>query len=119
MPWTVEGAGFGFCDRDPWLPQPEGWGELSVEAQSGVEGSTLELYRAALELRRRHVVGESAFAWIDLGQEVLAFNRGSLTCVVNFGGSPVDLPDGEVLISSEPLSGKRLPEDTAVWLSVE
>jgi alpha-glucosidase len=119
VPWTEEGPGYGFCDREPWLPQPDDWGELSVEAQSGVEGSTLELYRKALELRRGHVVGESAFSWLDMGREVLAFNRGSLTCVVNFGDTSVDMPDGEVLISSEPLAGRLVPEDTAVWLYVQ
>src|SRR3712207_8865256 len=36
----------------PWLPMPASFGELSAEAQDGVEGSTLELYRAALRLRR-------------------------------------------------------------------
>ncbi|MGW9219427.1 hypothetical protein ACWGP2_24145, partial [Streptomyces sp. NPDC055699] len=35
-----------------WLPQPEGWGELSVEAQTGEPDSTLELYRSTLAVRR-------------------------------------------------------------------
>ena len=48
IPWAKDGPSLGFGDGDPWLPQPASWSDLSVEAQVGVEGSTLELYRSAL-----------------------------------------------------------------------
>ncbi len=35
-----------------WLPQPDDFGTFAVSEQSGAEDSTLELYRAALALRR-------------------------------------------------------------------
>ncbi|MBA2811777.1 hypothetical protein E0500_031775 [Streptomyces sp. KM273126] len=35
-----------------WLPQPEGWRELSVEVQTGEPDSTLDLYRTMLAVRR-------------------------------------------------------------------
>ena len=46
IPWTREGPSLGFGSGPPWLPPPSSWSELSVEAQDGVDGSTLELYRS-------------------------------------------------------------------------
>ena len=47
---------------------------------------------------------------------MLTFHRGALTVLLNCGDSPVDLPDGEVLVASGPLEAGRLPADTAAWL---
>ena len=48
LPWSGEAPRYGFgATTAPWLPQPPGWGELSVQAQRGRPHSTLELYRAA------------------------------------------------------------------------
>ncbi|NLE18035.1 MAG: DUF3459 domain-containing protein, partial [Propioniciclava sp.] len=59
-----------------------------------------------------------AFHAVD-GGDVLAFTRGSGTvAVVNFGAEPVELPAGEVLLSSVDLVDGRLPSDAAVWLAV-
>ena len=52
IPWSGDRAPYGFGDGGSWLPQPAEWAGLSVEAQTGDPASTLELYRAALELRR-------------------------------------------------------------------
>ncbi len=52
LPWSGAKAPYGFGPAGSWLPQPAGWGDLSVAAQTGDPHSTLELYRAALELRR-------------------------------------------------------------------
>ena len=120
IPWTRSGPSFGFGTGEPWLPQPPSWAELSVEAQDGVEGSTLELYRAALRLRRA-LPGED-LEWVDSAPAALSFRRRAadgtvLGCVVNLGSEPVDLPAyDEVLLASQPLDGDRLPGDAAVWL---
>jgi alpha-glucosidase len=54
---------------------------------------------------------------MDGGENVLAFSREpGFTCVVNTGSVPVALPDGEVLLTSDPLDAGRLPADTAAWL---
>jgi alpha-glucosidase len=34
----------------------------------------------------------------------------------NCGSRPVRLPEGDVVLSSGPLTGGMLPPDTAVWL---
>ncbi|MFF1413986.1 glycoside hydrolase family 13 protein [Streptomyces sp. NPDC058289] len=52
IPWSGEEPPYDFGPAGSWLPQPAGWGGLSVAAQTGDPHSTLELYRAALELRR-------------------------------------------------------------------
>ncbi|GAB3213454.1 glycoside hydrolase family 13 protein [Marinactinospora thermotolerans] len=118
IPWERSGPSLGFGQAPGWLPQPPGWAELSVEAQTGDPGSTLELYRTALRVRREFRADES-FAWDEKYDEgdVLAFTRGEHVLVlVNTGSDPVTLPDAEVLVSSAPLSDGTLPADTAVWL---
>jgi alpha-glucosidase len=125
VPWTREGPSLGFGDAEPWLPQPTGWGDLSVEAQQGDGGSMLELYRRALRLRR-DLVAMDVFAWVDAADGTLAFRREesgdggrpALVCLVNLGSSPVPLPSHEeVLLASCPVGGE-LPADAAVWLRV-
>lgn len=117
IPWTVAGPSFGFGDDRSWLPQPDDWGGISVEAQDGVDASTLELYKAALVIRRRWMGGDENLEWLELGPEVLAFRRGSgVAVVVNFGRGPVAIPEGQVLLSSGDLLDGLLPGDTAVWI---
>ena len=120
IPWTPSRPSFGFGDDGAWLPQPDWFGPLAVAAQEGKAGSTLELYRSALHLRREWLVEDEKLEWLDLGDEVLAFRRGSdVACVVNFGAHPAPLPAGEVLLTSNPLlTSTPLPPDTAAWIRV-
>ncbi len=125
MPW-VKGApsqGFG-PGNDPWLPQPEAYADLAVDQQDGVPGSTLELYRTLLRLRRGLGLGRGSLAWDARCEgEVVAYrNRVAdgateVLVVTNTGHAPVDLPEGELLVGSAPLDDDgRLPADTTVWL---
>ncbi|GGZ97660.1 hypothetical protein GCM10010371_66850 [Streptomyces subrutilus] len=52
IPWSGRRPPYDFGPAGSWLPQPDDWAGLSVAAQTGDPHSTLELYRAALELRR-------------------------------------------------------------------
>ncbi|SDY64820.1 alpha-glucosidase [Saccharopolyspora shandongensis] len=118
LPWTRGGVSFGFGDAPPWLPQPADWGGYSVEAQRGDPGSMLELYRAALRLRRGFS-GDERFGWDDRHDagDVLAFRRGGdVLVLVNTGPTAVPLPPGEGLLSSAPLEAGFLPADTTAWL---
>ena len=99
IPWTRE------LQPNAWLPQPAAWSEKSVEAQQGREGSFLELYRRALELRPH-----GPFAWRESPPGTLAFARGDLTCIVHFTDERVPV-EGVVLSSDE--------SHTAVWMSGE
>ncbi len=52
-PWEGDSPSFGFGpSQNTWLPQPAVYGDLAVDRQTGVDGSTLELYRTLLRLRR-------------------------------------------------------------------
>jgi len=118
LPWTTSGPSLGFGDAPPWLPQPPDWSQLSVEAEDADDGSMLHLYRNALRLRRLLPECQNGdHSWLDLGDDVIAFTRGDrFACVVNFGDSPIELPAGEVLISSGPIEDGALPRDTAAWI---
>jgi alpha-glucosidase len=123
VPWTRTGPSLGFGAGPPWLPQPATFADLSVEAQTGVPGSTLELYRSALRLRRSLAPG-TPVQWADSPPGSLAFRRvredgSTLICVVTCTDRAVPLPaHDEVLITSLPLAGgaTELPGDAAAWL---
>ncbi len=125
LPWFGNEPPYGFtaAGNPTWLPQPTGWESLTVAAQSGVAGSTLELYRRALALRRTHAAfGGSQMRWLPSGPEVLALERrdesDAIVCLVNLSAEPVDLP-GELLICSIDLADQRqLPRDAAAWLQI-
>ncbi|WP_299530791.1 glycoside hydrolase family 13 protein [uncultured Streptomyces sp.] len=125
IPWTRGGSSHGFGSGGSWLPQPAGWGELSVEAQTGVEGSTLELYRTAVAARRAHpgLGAGTGVEWLDGPEGVLAFARPGFVCTVNTTGAPVRMTaPGTVLVSSAPVTVDgaefELPSDTTVWWTV-
>jgi len=126
LPWSGLEPPFGFSPADarsePWLPQPAAWKDHTVEAGEADPSSMLELYRAALRLRRSEPGLRSErepLHWIDAAHGVLAFRRGDdVACVVNLSGAPVALPAHEsVLLASAPLEdGRLLPADAGVWL---
>lgn len=118
IPWETSGPSFGFGEGGSWLPQPEDWGARSVEAQDGVAGSTLHLYRAAIRLRAERLASDDRFIWIERTSDVIAFERSSgIQCLVNFGPDPLVLPEGEVLLASDDLADGSLPTDTAAWVA--
>jgi len=110
MPWTAARPAYGFTTGTPWLPQPQGFAGTSVEAEGGDETSMLALYRAALAERPT-----GPFAWRDSPPAALAFAREGMVSAVNVGGDPLPLPEGEVVIASEPLAGS-IPAGAAAWI---
>ena len=90
------------------------YGELSASSQDGVRGSTLEMYRQALKIRRQRLTKDEDLEWIKSERNVLAFRRGSgVACMVNFGKQPVALPPAASL-ASQPGVTTELPADTTV-----
>ncbi|HEY2794844.1 MAG TPA: glycoside hydrolase family 13 protein [Micromonosporaceae bacterium] len=126
IPWTTDGPSNGFslgeATGDPWLPVPSGWGAYSVQAQAGAPASTLELYRAALRIRREHpALGDGEMEWLDVPAGVLAFRREpGFTFLVNMSDRPL-APNGvlagcTIVVTSEPLGPNGLIEpDVALW----
>ncbi|MEU1685827.1 glycoside hydrolase family 13 protein [Micromonospora sp. NPDC005707] len=117
IPWEADAPSYGFGPTDAsWLPQPSSWAEYALDRQRGVDGSTYELYRTALRLRREHALARGPLRWLSSGDEVLTFTNGGLTVLTNFGAEPVPLPAGaEVLTSSAPLADDAVPTDVTVW----
>jgi len=133
LPWEADRPAFGFSPTGAtWLPQPEGWGAYAVDAERGVPGSTLELYRSALALRRRENLGSGGLAWTDGGEVgsprwpagTVAFVNRDVLVVANLSADPVVLPAGaEVLLSSAPVAQAPegttpVPQDVTVWVRV-
>ncbi|GAA1809233.1 glycoside hydrolase family 13 protein [Agromyces neolithicus] len=119
LPWTATGSSFGFGAAGAHLPQPAGWGSFSVETEDADASSTLNLYRRALWLRRDLQDAEELtwHAHPSGSDKVLWFERpGGWHSVTNFGDAPVELPDGEVLVTSAPLIGGALPAAATAWL---
>ncbi|MFY1685288.1 glycoside hydrolase family 13 protein [Micromonospora sp.] len=130
IPWGGELPPYGFGPQGgelSWLPAPATWRALSVAAQTGTPGSTLELYRAALRVRRTHPALSATAGpvlWQQTEPGVLAFRRdgdaAALTCVVNLSGAPVRIDGyGRPLVASADLTeqdaGHVLPVDAAAW----
>ncbi|MER5303425.1 glycoside hydrolase family 13 protein [Streptomyces lasiicapitis] len=136
LPWSGTRPPFGFGpaeDGPSWLPQPDAWRDLTVAAQEGDPASTLELYRAALELRRAHpALGAGReVEWLPAPEGVLVFRRTAegraLVVTVNLTGRPVTVPaPGTPLLCSVnsgapaadlggPGSDAVLPPDSTVW----
>ncbi|NNU28437.1 glycoside hydrolase family 13 protein [Isoptericola sediminis] len=120
LPWHADAPGFGFGPAgEPWLPQPASYARYAADVQEGVEGSTFELYRAALATRRAEGIGHGGMAWLEAWEDsadVVAFRNGDVVVMANLGTAPVALPVGaEVLLTSGPVTDE-LPADTTVWL---
>jgi alpha-glucosidase len=115
VPWSGDAPpyGFGPGEGQPWIPQPLDWAPLTVEAQTGVAGSTLELYRTALAQRRSLPAATTVSVRVE--DDVLLLERGDVTIALNCGSHDAALPAGQVLLASGPHTDV-LPADTAVWV---
>ncbi|MCF8551859.1 MAG: glycoside hydrolase family 13 protein [Candidatus Nanopelagicales bacterium] len=126
MPWSGSAPPYGFStSAEPtWLPQPEDWAELTVEAEQADPASTWNLYRELLH-KRRSLRGELTVG--DSGSEsVMVFHRDNGVHVAINTGSTVfpmheRFPGCEVTISSDMVTGGKnefLPPDCAIWFRV-
>ncbi|MFY1687544.1 glycoside hydrolase family 13 protein [Plantactinospora sp. WMMB782] len=121
IPWEADAPSYGFGPTDAsWLPQPAIWAEYALDRQRGVGGSTYELYRTSLRLRRELRLGAGTVHWLTSPDDVLYFRNGALRVLTNFGADPVELPAGAELVhASGPLDADgRVPTDVTVWLRV-
>jgi alpha-glucosidase len=119
MPWSGTSAPYGFTSGDTtWLPMPDDWASVTVEAEQGDPNSTLTLYQIALALRHRlPELTAKNYAWAPAADGCIAVRRGEhFLLVTNLGESGTPLPAGEVLLASGPLAPGTLPENTSVWL---
>jgi alpha-glucosidase len=125
VPWSGTEPPFGFsppgASREPWLPQPKEWRDLTVAAESANGESMLGLYRAALRIRRSEpAFRDTPLSWQPGPDGVLAFDRSTgVRCIANLSAAAVGLPPhAAVLLASGQLTDGLLPPDTTVWLRV-
>jgi alpha-glucosidase len=121
IPWDRRPPAFGFTTGVPWLPMPPTWSAVSVAAQREAPVSMLALYRDALAVRRASdALRTGSFAWLDgpLGSLVLSrsVREETVVCAVNLAAPPLELPEGELLLASCPVTDGRLLPDTAAWV---
>ncbi|WP_313675333.1 alpha-amylase family glycosyl hydrolase [Mycolicibacterium sp.] len=119
VPWEGTSPPFGFSTNPrTWLPIPADWSTLTVERQLAAPGSTLNFFRESISLRHSTFRFDSNdVEWVRLDQHVLAFRSGGVLCVLNTGTTSVPLDAGRLLATSTPLTGGRLPGDSAAWLT--
>jgi len=115
LPWTSSGSSFGFGSGGAHLPQPEWFAQVNVELQESGD-SVLNLYRKAIALRKSLFSSES-IEWLNLGPQTAAFRRDGVVCITNFGSEPVELPAGEVLVSSSSVIAGQLAPNSTAWVS--
>ena len=88
-----------------------------VEAQQADPSSPLSVVRAALAARH-HVRDAPAPEWLVEDDDLVAFRRGDVSCVLTTGDRSVPLADfgDDVLVSSRPVRGGELPGPGTAWL---
>ncbi|AGP30254.1 glycoside hydrolase family 13 protein [Corynebacterium terpenotabidum] len=126
LPWVSDAPGFGFGSADPWLPQPEIFGGLAVDVQTGDPASTLELYRRLLTLRKELHLADGTAQIVSPGEDADAdIVAVDVTCgdarvrlLCNLGTAPWPVPEqAQVIASSTPGITRLVPTDCTVWLT--
>jgi alpha-glucosidase len=129
LPWVHDAPSFGFGPGPKsWLPQPAWFARHAVDIQRGLAGSTLELYRLALRLRRELGLGHGDVVWLETPPDVLGVRRGAVTVLTNTGSGAVQVPvpagSRRLLDSTGEHTGApvesptaTLPPDTTWWLA--
>ena len=131
------GGSFGFSPADakaePHLPQPKWYKDFAVDVESADPDSMLNLYRRVLALRHELQTTDLSLEWLPEDQPgkahdgangfpggTIAYRRANgWASITNFGEEPITLPQGEVLLTSGPLTDDgKLPQDTSAWLKL-
>ncbi len=128
LPWDAAAHAFGFspegAEGEPWLPQPEWFGEYAALAQAASESSALALFRRAVRAKRTVFAQGDPVEWLASGHpDLLALRRGTGVCVVNFGNADLALPaewNAELVLGSETAgSDSVVPANSAAWMTVD
>jgi alpha-glucosidase len=120
IPWEADAPAYGFNQTGKsWLPQPANYRRYARNEQEGVAGSTLELYRQLLKIRKQFNLGMGTLKWVDelCDETTLAFDNSGVRVIANFAGT-VALPAGELLVTTQhDLSIEGVLEhDQVAWI---
>ncbi len=124
LPWEAgvgEANGFNTTGKS-WLPQPANYRVFSRDLQEGIAGSTLELYKRLLKVRKAEGLGSGAMRWASEYQDdhTLAYINNGVLVIANFGGDAFALPQGELLVTTQhDLSIEGILEhDQVAWIKL-
>ncbi|MEY3888950.1 MAG: hypothetical protein RI931_72 [Actinomycetota bacterium] len=124
LPWEAHsGDSLGFsANGESWLPQPSSYSRYARDLQEGVAGSTLELYKRLLKVRKELTMGAGEFRWAPEFQDenTLAYINNGVLVLSNFTGAPVVLPAGDLLATTQHdlLIEGELEHDQTVWIKL-
>ncbi len=124
LPWVSkanESNGFSSTGQS-WLPQPSSYARYARDLQDGVAGSTLEVYKRVLKVRKQFNLGAGNFKWAPefMDETTLAFINNGVLVLSNFAGDPVVIPAGEILATTQAdltIEGE-LEHDQTVWIKL-
>jgi alpha-glucosidase len=124
LPWVSkanESNGFS-STGESWLPQPSSYARYARDLQEGVAGSTLEVYKRVLKVRKQFNLGAGNFKWAPefMDETTLAFINNGVLVLSNFAGDPVVIPAGEILATTQAdltIEGE-LEHDQTVWIKL-
>ncbi len=124
LPWVSkanESNGFS-ATGESWLPQPSSYARYARDLQDGVAGSTLEVYKRVLKMRKQFNLGAGNFKWAPeyMDETTLAYINNGVLVLSNFAGDPVVIPAGEILATTQPdltIEGE-LEHDQTVWIKL-
>jgi alpha-glucosidase len=123
IPWESTAPAYGFNDTGKsWLPQPELYKNYARDLQRGQAGSTLELYKRLIAVRKNHSLGIGKFQWAPKyqGETSLAYTNNDVLVLANFAGPAIAIPEGEILATTQhdlSVAGV-LEHDQVVWIKL-
>ena len=124
LPWEANGGpSFGFnTTGKSWLPAPESFKRYARDAQEGVPGSTLELYKRLIKERKEFTLGSGEFRFAPeySSEATLAYINNGVLVISNFGPDAVNVPAGKLLVTTQhdlTVEGV-LEHDQTAWIKL-
>ena len=124
LPWEANGGpSFGFnTTGKSWLPAPESFKRYARDAQEGVPGSTLELYKRLIKERKEFAMGSGEFRFAPeySSDSTLGYVNNGVLVISNFGPDSVNVPAGKLLVTTQhdlTVEGV-LEHDQTAWIKL-
>jgi alpha-glucosidase len=113
MVWDENSQAAGFSSGRPWLPVPDDHLERAAANQETYATSTLNDYRNALKMRKKHpALARGKIRFIEVSEHLLVFERSNggerILCAFNFGKESSDISALNGLHTHKPISASGL-----------
>jgi alpha-glucosidase len=79
------------------------------------------MYKHALRVRKELGLGHGSFDWVPefTNETTLGYRNGNVLVIHNFANTPIEIPDGEVIVSSKNGVSVSVEPDQTVWLKTK